>query len=203
MGASPALASTLKILNLGCGSERIEGAINIDIVDSFKPDLVCDFRGPLPFEPESVSKVYLFHVIEHLPKKIHADLLENINRVLVLGGVLYVSYPEFTRCARYFIDNHKGQREFWEATIYGRQTQPFDYHISLMYTPHFVSLLKSYGFDVETQSETEEWNTICKCTKVRNPMNIETVYKDKWFGEEVQHANDKTPDAEKNPAEHT
>lgn len=172
----------MKILNLGCGAGKIEGCINVDIVERFNPDIVCDILTGLPFPDESIDKVYLFHVIEHIPKHYHPTVITNISKILTMGGILYVSYPEFVVCARNFIDNKYGKRDFWEATIYGRQLQPFDYHVSLMYTPSFTKLLISFGFEVDSKPESEDYNTICKCTKVGKPLTIESIYKKNWFG---------------------
>jgi SAM-dependent methyltransferase len=171
----------MKRVNLGCGEEKIKGCINVDINSNLKPDVVANFLEPLPFESRSIDIIYFFHVIEHLPKKLHSTIILNIQKVLKEGGVLYIAYPEFVKCAEYFIKNHKGKREFFEATIYGRQNSQFDFHISLMYTPHFVNLLQGLGFEVEVKQEKEDWNTICKCTLVRPSITIEDIYRKEWY----------------------
>jgi hypothetical protein len=66
-------------------------------------------------------------------------------------------------------------REFWEATIYGRQSQPADFHVSLMYTPEFIDLLQSSGFkDISYAPEDgEEWNTIVLAHRGEIPVTYE------------------------------
>lgn len=168
-------------LNLGCGSEKINGCVNVDIEASLNPDVVCDFRKALPYETETVDKVYLFHVIEHIEEKHHVDILSEIWRVLRFGSRVYISYPEFKKVARNYIENHLGMRDFWRATIYGRQLYPSDYHVALMDSDLFKVFLEQIGFDnvIVTSEAKEPWNTVVCATKVEAPLNyIELLNKE-------------------------
>jgi len=54
-------------LNLGSGSKRIEGFVNLDKFDTFNPDIVHDLEiFPYPFKDSSVDKIILSHVMEHI-----------------------------------------------------------------------------------------------------------------------------------------
>lgn len=154
-------------LNLGCGQNKIKGTVNIDVEESVKPDIVCDFRKTLPFPDGAVDSVYLFHVIEHIEEVYHPIILSEIWRVLGIGGRLFISYPEFRRCADNYINNTRGQRAFWKATIYGRQLYKSDYHIALMDSEYFEIKLIQLGFkDIEIKPEPQEdYNTVVKCVK--------------------------------------
>jgi len=56
---------TLQKLNLGCGSKRISGFLNVDKYG--EPDFRWDLEQfPWPWETSSVSEVRLVHVLEHL-----------------------------------------------------------------------------------------------------------------------------------------
>jgi predicted SAM-dependent methyltransferase len=160
-------------LNLGCGKSRIEGCVHIDVEPSCEPDLVLDFvSNPLPYDDSSVDRVFLFHVIEHIPEVRHYALLKEIRRVLKPEGTFWVSYPEFKVCALNYISNHRGQREFWKNTIYGLQRYPSDFHVALMDTDAFRNLLTEIGFqNIEARPEKNEtYNTIVQCSK-GEPMN--------------------------------
>lgn len=144
------------ILNLGCGSNKITGAVNVDLESSVKPDVIADFRNLLPFPAGSVDEIYFFHTIEHIEKTYHARILCEMFRVLKHDGLLIVSYPEFTRCAQNYINNFQGKRDFWEATIYGRQLYKSDYHISLMDSRFFEELLEYVGFkDIQFKEDPD------------------------------------------------
>jgi len=86
-------------LNLGCGSQKIKGYVNIDVEKKCRPDLVCDFiKKPLPYKPESVDQVLLFHTIEHIQRRYHRLLLWQIWRILKPGREFLIAFPEFRRC---------------------------------------------------------------------------------------------------------
>ena len=54
-------------LNLGCGSKKLEGYINIDKYDTYKPDIIHDLeKFPYPFEDNSINEILLSHVLEHV-----------------------------------------------------------------------------------------------------------------------------------------
>jgi predicted SAM-dependent methyltransferase len=163
-------------LNLGCGTNRIEGFINIDVEPSCKPDVICNFMaGKLPYKAGTVEEVVLFHCIEHIKKSLHRHILEEVWRVLKPSGKFIVSYPEFLKCVDNWKKNHRGKKEFWEHTIYGRQLYPSDFHVCIMHTPEFTNVLKAYGFNVtkSCQEPLEPHNSIVYATKIVKPMNYE------------------------------
>ncbi|MDE1971314.1 MAG: methyltransferase domain-containing protein [Patescibacteria group bacterium] len=135
-------------LNLGCGSNKIEGFVNIDIEESCKPDLIHDFtKQPLPFDDNSIEEVVMFHTIEHINKRLHPLILSEVRRVLQPSGLFIVSFPEFSKCVENWFTNKGGQKEFWEATIFGRQLYPSDFHVCIMDSHDFAILMKNSGFD--------------------------------------------------------
>lgn len=165
-------------LNLGCGSNKIEGFINIDTESSCKPDKVCNFiTQKLPFKKNSVEEVVLFHTIEHISKRYHKIILSEIWRVLRPQGRFIVSYPEFTKCVENWKKNFRGKREFWEATIYGRQLYPSDFHVAIMYSPDFIDTLKDCGFvSIVAKSEPQEdYNTVVSCVKGKEVPTYEEL----------------------------
>jgi predicted SAM-dependent methyltransferase len=162
-------------LNLGCGSNKINGCVNIDAEANTSPDLLLNFcTHSLPYHNHTVDVIYLFHTIEHIPEKHHPFLISECWRVLKPGGLFYVSYPEFTKCAQNYIDNKRGMREFWKATIYGRQLWPTDTHITLMDTTEFLGFLRDAGFDAVAKPEPQEdYNTIIRAVACEKPPTYE------------------------------
>lgn len=173
-------------LNLGCGKARYDGFINIDIEESLHPDVLCDFRKSLPYEDKSVDSILLIHTIEHIEAKYHVDMLFEFNRVLRVGGGLTIAYPEFSKCAMNYINNYRGQREFWKNTLYGRQLYPADFHVTLMDTDEFKCVLRDCGFcqiNSHAEPSPEEHNTILICRKSNLPVvSREQVLQSELFG---------------------
>ncbi len=54
-------------LNLGCGFNKRDGFVNVDIGDHCAPDMVHDLElVPWPWDDSSVDEIYMSHVLEHL-----------------------------------------------------------------------------------------------------------------------------------------
>lgn len=171
-----------KRLNLGCGKTHLPGFVNIDINKDLKPDVVHNFvSDPLPYENQSVDEIVISHVIEHIPKNLHASVLRECFRVLKhKTGSLVLAYPEFRQCAQNYIDNLNGMRDYWEATIYGRQSTIWDFHVALMDTEFYlVPLLESLGFGKINWREQPDaaYNTLLRAFKVElEPPTIESHF---------------------------
>lgn len=134
-------------LNIGCGETKLEGFINIDIEDSTKPDLILDLKKePFPYPNDSVDQINCLHNLEHIELKYWNQVLSEFYRVLKPEGKLLLAYPEFEICARYFLENERGLRDFWRSTLYGRQLYPGDYHVVPMRTIEVVTFLENTGF---------------------------------------------------------
>src|SRR5690348_9536204 len=94
-----------KSLNLGCGQSKITGAVNVDSNIKVEPDVVHHIgKGPLPFGDSTFDEIYFFHCIEHIEKRFHFLVLDDIHRVLKPGGILYISFPEFKHIAKAWLD---------------------------------------------------------------------------------------------------
>lgn len=86
------------VLNLGCGRNRIDGMVNVDLdMPGHKPDVVLDLNEATTdqwvgeFGRDSVDGAQLIHVIEHIPN--HLQMMENLWHVLKPGGLVLVRCP--------------------------------------------------------------------------------------------------------------
>lgn len=66
-------------LDLGCGIEKVAGAIGIDRIALPSVDVIGNICGTLPFRTNSFDEIYLNDVIEHVPNTLR--LMEEIHRV--------------------------------------------------------------------------------------------------------------------------
>ena len=134
------------VLNWGCGKTQSDSWINIDFNPKSNPDFVQSVVKDWEWPDNSVDKIILNHVIEHCSKGLHGSILYEANRVLKPSGKFYVSYPEFEKCAKAYIENKGGKRDFWEWAIFGRQTSPGDFHICAVTDRYMKSKLLDFGF---------------------------------------------------------
>lgn len=80
-------------LNLGSGSKRIPGYLNIDNDEGSNPDFVVDLeKDRLPFEDNSVDTVLAHHILEHLGDGFF-HCVKELYRVCKHGAVIDVRVP--------------------------------------------------------------------------------------------------------------
>jgi len=155
-------------LNLGSGENKIEGFVNVDAEPLTSPDLCLDFRyEKLPYEENTVDEIWILHCIEHVERRYWDDLFKHLRTILKPQGLFVLSYPEFSVCADNFITNRNDNREFWHATLYGRQLYGTDYHVTAIDTPELKQILFSHGFyGINSKPEVgQAFNTTLVCRK--------------------------------------
>ncbi len=79
----------MKKVNLGCGSNRLEGWENYD--------LELDFSQPLPFENGSVKFIFMEHALEHIDSRNVFSFLKEVTRVLKKDGVIRIVVPSIAK----------------------------------------------------------------------------------------------------------
>ena len=83
-------------LNLGCGSKKLQGYINIDKYDTYKPDIIHDLeKFPYPFEDNSINEILLSHVLEHIGQNpdIFNSIIKELYRICVHGAKIDIRVP--------------------------------------------------------------------------------------------------------------
>lgn len=56
----------MRKLNIGSGTDKIVGFINLDVDSSSKPNVLRDIEKGLPFDNESVDEIKCSHTLEHI-----------------------------------------------------------------------------------------------------------------------------------------
>lgn len=79
-------------LNLGCGTDKREGFINIDVSPDVNADVVLDLSTkPFPYTDNSVEQILAIDFFEHILYPI--PLLNECHRVLQKDGEIYIEVP--------------------------------------------------------------------------------------------------------------
>jgi len=95
-----------KILDLGCGKKKREGAIGVDFSDRHAADVIHDLNVfPYPFNDEEFDEVYLDNVLEHLDHPIR--VMEEVNRLCKKKGMVKVIVPYFRSIWAFVDPTHK------------------------------------------------------------------------------------------------
>jgi hypothetical protein len=171
-------------INYGCGETKFKDYINIDIEEKVNPDLILDLRQrPFPYEDESIENIICSHNIEHIEFRFWDTIFSEFHRVLIKTGSLILAYPEFAICAKNFIENYKGMKEYWRATLYGRQLYLGDYHVTPVVTKELIAILTTHGFrDINVVDDREGPHyKVLSCVKLAQRVTHEDVVRNEIF----------------------
>jgi SAM-dependent methyltransferase len=85
----------MQILDIGCGLQKIPGAIGIDNNPGSQADVIHDLnRFPYPFEDNRFDRIYGTDVLEHLEDVVRT--MEEIYRIGRPGAQVFLRVPHFT-----------------------------------------------------------------------------------------------------------
>lgn len=160
-------------LNIGCGLDFQEGYLNIDIQDLSE---TCpkgyQFRqsecNKLSFIMDrSIEEVYVNQLCEHIHPLDIKETLAEWRRVLKIGGILRIVFPDFDKVIEHYQEckELKTTEDFMNfltlnyvtlCSTQGTRVNTLYPHKSLL-TVKFVSvLLESEGFEIATVNNSSE-----------------------------------------------
>ncbi len=86
---------SVKILDVGCGANKYEGAVGLDYNSKTAADVIHDLgMFPYPFEDSEFDLIVSRHVIEHVPDVI--GFVEELHRIAKPGGRIELVTPHYT-----------------------------------------------------------------------------------------------------------
>lgn len=89
-------------------------------------DIQGDCSDLSQFESGSIEAVYASNILEHWPIAKTVEVLKEWNRVLIPGGILYVSVPDFDATVKLY--QKTGLTEWIKYHLWGDQKHPLNYH---------------------------------------------------------------------------
>jgi predicted SAM-dependent methyltransferase len=161
LAAESVMASiTSRKLNVGCGYDRREGYLNVDLQGFHKPDLVGNILD-LPMLPscyfdEILSKA----VIEHFPWRDTPRALFEWNRLLRPGGVMYLRTVYLNGLLRRF-ERPDYQpialQKLLIVNLFSMQKYEGDYHLAGFTERLMRYYLWECGFEIKSIEIVDEW----------------------------------------------
>ena len=173
-------------IEIGCGKAPKPGYKTCDIRNLPNVDYVCS-ADSLPFESNSVAEIFSRHVVEHFTLKEFLAVLEEWNRVLRVGGELYIICPNLLWHLEQILNSkHESFYEkksgfndrYWGfGSLFGWQQDENDLHKFGYYFELLRDLLTEFGFgDIQdlTNSgkgiENEIWHLEVRAFKKTNSI---------------------------------
>jgi len=161
-------------LNVGSGQRPFKSVfdevqwINVDAVEKWSPDLVCD-GAHLPYPDEYADYFVLHHVLEHFGLGEGAGLVKEANRVLKPGGSLIACVPNMRALAERWITGEISEYIFMVNTYGAYMGHEEDRH--------------KFGFTAESLAEfiykNATWKQIVSPIK-RDPIGSSIAH-DWWI----------------------
>lgn len=144
--------SGLKI-HLGSGNINIQGWLNIDSRDFHHIHLISENLNLHKFNDESISSVYLSHVLEHFSFDDAELLLKKIYNKLDFDGSIIISVPNFESISSIYAKSKN--LELIKYAVMGGQDYEHNFHKSVYDYTDLKNLLLKCGF-----KNVENWNTV-------------------------------------------
>lgn len=96
----------MRILDLGCGNNKLPDSIGVDISSQSKADIICNLNSyPFPFKDNSFDGVVSKQVFEHLDDV--EKLMLEIHRITKNKARIKVFVPHFSCFYSYADPSHK------------------------------------------------------------------------------------------------
>jgi len=92
-------------LDIGCGKNKVDGAIGIDVNKNSDADVICDIEKGLPFKDSIFDGVYCNQIIEHVSDLIR--FMEEIHRISKNHAKIFIDAPYYASFTAHQDPTHK------------------------------------------------------------------------------------------------
>lgn len=185
--------------NLGCGFDRREGYLNVDLNGFHQPDLICDVTDLQPLPSGHFSHVLAYDVLEHIPRHRSRNALREWNRILRLGGCLEIQVPNvigLLQLLQLQVNQSAERQEQLLQCLFGTQSYVGDYHYTGFTEITLRAMLDDCGFCVEQLGSRDEWMFVVTARKSEH-RRIDPIYalsSEAFVDQVYQRLLDRTPD---------
>jgi glycosyltransferase involved in cell wall biosynthesis len=148
-------------INVGGGNTKIEGYLNLD---KYSPtaDIKKDILEPGLFQPESIDKFLLNHVLEHFIEPEAQKVVETLYTALKSGGALEIHVPDLSKIMEV------SDPEYRKKVLYGWQL-PGMYHRWGYDKDSLRKVLETAGFRIVSLDEGYQYDAPELCVIAVKP----------------------------------
>ena len=139
--------NAMKILDVGCGANKMEGAIGLDNNPRTNADVIHDLGElPYPFPDNEFDLVVSSHVVEHVPDVM--GFVGEMHRITRHGGTIKMLTPHYTNPDWANDPTHRNHINSYTFNTFLDGRQVFDFYTDIRLKPIKcrVSLLKLWKY---------------------------------------------------------
>ncbi len=119
--------SGVRVLDVGCGVNKLPGSIGIDRNPRTRADVLCDLdRIPYPFRDSSFDRLQAVHVIEHVADVLRA--MEEFHRLVRDGGTIFLVTPHYTDFSSFCDPTHRWHLNSFSFRYFGDDNAGYGYY---------------------------------------------------------------------------
>ena len=117
----------MRVLDVGCGINKLEGSIGIDRNAASRADVLCELdRFPYPFRDAAFDRLQAVHVIEHVSDVIRT--MEEFHRLLRVGGEAFIVTPHYTDFSSFCDPTHRWHLNSFSLRYFGPDNAGYGYY---------------------------------------------------------------------------
>jgi SAM-dependent methyltransferase len=120
-------AAERRILDVGCGINKLPNAIGIDRNPRTNADVLVDIDSrPYPFADDSFDHVHCSHVIEHVLDVM--GTMEEFHRLVRSGGTVFIATPHYTDFSSFTDPTHRSHLSSYSFRYFSSNHGGFGYY---------------------------------------------------------------------------
>jgi len=171
------LLTSSKRLNLGCGYDRREGYLNVDLNDFHGPDVVADVSNLVGFPTGFYDEILAQDVLEHMTREVSKKAFFEWARLLSPTGVMKVRIPSLLGLLTLFNRswNAESHNQFVHL-MFGTQAYNGDFHLAGFTPPILLEMAEGAGLMLSSAILKDDWLYDLEFVKRREPTEEEFLH---------------------------
>jgi SAM-dependent methyltransferase len=140
-----------RVLDVGCGINKLPGAVGLDRNPRSAADVLADLDAfPYPFRDSAFDRLQAIHVIEHVADVMRT--MEEFHRLVRAGGTVVVVTPHYTDFSSFCDPTHRWHLNSFSFRYFGEDNAGYGYYSGVRFRERKVrvkllNLWKALGFE--------------------------------------------------------
>lgn len=147
-------------INLGCGLDKRDGFLNVDMHAFHEPDLICDVTNLQALPSSYFEYVIANDILEHIPRLKIRNTLKEWNRILIKGKKLELRVPSaigLLSLLQLEKNRTSATHEKLLQCLFGTQSYHGDFHYIAFTEIILEDMLSDAGFAIDSIEVKNDW----------------------------------------------